>query len=210
MNKIELIIFDLDGTLYNLSDVVEMNYYMQLDFYSKYMHMDKEEVEEIFEHNNIFKLKNDKSKSATEFFIKQGIPAVEWNKYREENFDVSAIKKVPEINDQLLNEFRKIAPLVLLSSNSLSNIKRILRHLQIDGSLFEEIVCSDNMKNDGEFKKIDEMKKISEERNINCENILSIGDRYKTDIEPILSLGGMGIVVNAPKDLKAILDKIKF
>ena len=54
MNKIKLIIFDLDGTLYNLNDVVTMNYQMQLNFYSAYTSKSKKEVIEIFEKNNIF------------------------------------------------------------------------------------------------------------------------------------------------------------
>ena len=52
--EVKLIIFDLDGTLYNLNDVVAINYQMQLDFYMEYTKKDLNETVLKFEENNIF------------------------------------------------------------------------------------------------------------------------------------------------------------
>ena len=127
MNEIKLIVFDLDGTLYNLDDVVAMNYKMQLDFYASYSGKSKEEVILIFEENNIFPIMTEKSKSATEFFVRTGIPAREWNSYRENNFDVTGINKDTAANSKLIKQFSQLASLVLLSSNSKLNIEKVLK-----------------------------------------------------------------------------------
>lgn len=209
MNKIKLIIFDLDGTLYNLNDVVTMNYQMQLNFYSAYTSKSKKEVIEIFEKNNIFPVMTEKSKFATEFFARMDISVDEWNDYRESLFDVTAICTKNAVGFELIEKFRYFSPLVLLSSNSLNNIHRILKYINISSDLFDEIVCSDNKYGDGIFKKIDEMKLIAERKCISTNAMLSIGDRYKTDIDPIIRLGGQGIVVDGPQDLKVVYEAMK-
>lgn len=198
MKTIDLIIFDLDGTLYKLDDVIKMNYLMQLDFYSSYTGIDKNEVIRIFEENNIYQSISEKSKSATEFFNQSGIPIHEWNIYRETNFDVAAINKKNVINQEIIKMYNSIASLVLLSSNSYQNILNILNHIEISEELFKEIICSDHKFSDKSFKKIDEMKFLAERQNILFENIVSIGDRKLTDIDPMITLGGHGVLVNGP------------
>ena len=198
----------MDGTLYSLDDVVTMNYQMQLDFYSVYTGKDKNQVIKEFEANNIYPVMTEKSKSATEFFVGSGISSKEWNTYREEHFDVSAINKKTVVSSEVIYRFAEIATLVLLSSNSLYNIQKILKHINIDACVFKDILCSDHKYGNESFKKIDEMKYISSKYDIEPKNILSVGDRYKTDIEPILEIGGMGVVINGPQDLYGVLNAI--
>ena len=69
MDVIKLIIFDLDGTLYNLEDVALSNYKMQLNFYSFCTGKTNEEVVKVFEANDIYPIISRKSKSATDFFV---------------------------------------------------------------------------------------------------------------------------------------------
>ena len=209
MNEIKLIIFDLDGTLYNLDDVVSMNYEMQLNFYSSHTGQSKEQTIKIFEENNIYPVMTEKSKSATEFFVRSGILAKEWNDYREENFDVSVIDKHTVADGITIDGFSEIAPLVLLSSNSLSNIEKILDWIGIASSKFTDIICSDHKYSEGAFSKIEEMKLLSERFDVDPCHMFSIGDRYRTDIEPLVKLGGMGQTVKGPQDLHSVLESLK-
>ncbi len=198
MNNLNLIIFDLDGTLYYLEDVIGMNYQMQLDFYASYTGKSKVDSELTFEQNGIYPIVNEKSRSATEFFSKSGIPAKEWNSYRERHFDVMAIHADSAVKCDVVQSLSRICPLVILSSNSSGNIYQILNHINIPVLYFEEIICSDNQYGLGAFRKKEEMRLLTNRRNIPAESVLSIGDRYKTDIEPMLELGGRGILVNGP------------
>ena len=209
MKKINLLVFDLDGTLYNLDDVVGLNYKMQLDFYSEVMSTDYTETVAIFEENGIFPVIQQTSKSATEFFIKSGIPIEKWNEYRELHFDVRYINRENAASDYIISLFESIAPIVLLSSNSKNNIIRILEHIGIKQAHFEEIICSDNKYAEGSFNKLDEIKLIAKRKMISTENILSIGERYKTDVEPIISLNGMGVIVKGANQLLSVYDALK-
>lgn len=209
MLDIKLIIFDLDGTLYNLDDVVALNYKMQIDFYSQKVSKPRSEVINIFSENGIFPIMTEKSKSATEFFVRSGVSSNEWNSYREEHFDVSMIDKSCAATELQVKDFAEIAPLVLLSSNSFKNITKILSHIGIDKDLFEDIICSDHKYSDSSFKKIDEMKLLKDRYKIDASSVISVGDRFKTDIEPMLSIGGLGVRVNGPQDLSDVLDALK-
>lgn len=209
MREIKLIVFDLDGTLYNLDDVASMNYKMQVDFYTRFTGKTVDETVAVFEKNCLYPNICEKSKSATEFFLKNGIPAFEWNAYREEHFDITAIKEENAVSQEIMDEFKNIAPLVLLSSNSLRNIHRILKHIDLPFNLFDEIICSDCKHEIGTFLKKQEMKLIAERNNIYTNNMLSIGDRYKTDIEPMIELGGYGIAVNSQTELLRVCTALK-
>ena len=48
------------------------------------------------------------------------------------------------------------------------------------------------------------MRALAQRRKIELKNMLSIGDRYETDIRPALELGAMGIRVKGPEDLREI------
>lgn len=209
MNDLKLIIFDMDGTLYELNDVIKMNFQIQLDFYSKYTGKNKEEVLLIFRQNNIYPALCEKSKSATEFFLQMGVDLGEWNKYRETHFDVSRINIENAVQPELMKKFNKKFHLVLLSSNSKNNVQKILKHINIPTTLFDEIICSDNKYDVGPFKKINEMRLLAKKRGIPIESLLSIGDRFKTDVEPLIKLGGMGIVISGPQDLFDVYETIR-
>ena len=206
--EIKLIIFDLDGTLYNLNDVVAANYQMQLDFFMEYTKKDLNEAVLAFEENNIFPEKRKESRSATEYFARLGLPIKKWNQYREVCFNAEYINKEHAVKQSTLELFLKIAPLVLLSSNSYSNIHKILSHIDISELIFEEIICSDNCHCGEPFMKINEIRALAERREIDPKQIFSVGDRYNTDIKPLVDLGGSGEVVNGPGDLFRVYNLI--
>ena len=131
-----------------------------------------------------------------------------WKLYREEHFKVANINKEKAVSEKVISEFASIGKLVLLSSNSYKNIKEILNYLSIPQNLFDKIVCSDNF-NSQEFNKFDAMKHIMQEYEVSSEEVLSIGDRYETDIVPMIKLGGKGVLLSSPQSLKAICNDIK-
>ena len=69
---------------------------------------------------------------------------------------------------------------------------------------FEEIVCSDRCYAENGLKKRREMRALAKHRKIELKHMLSIGDRYETDIRPAVEFGGMGIQVQGPADLMKI------
>lgn len=205
---IELIVFDIDGTLYDLNDVITMNYKIQVDFISESFGWAQEKTKKFFSENNIYSFISDNSRSATELFIRLGLSREDWNVYREEHFDVNAINKEKAVTNTIIREFSSLCDIILLSSNSYKNIVKILNHINVDINLFSEIVCSDRFPVHSKFNKKEAFIYLSNTRKIKPANIISIGDRYQTDVKPLLELGGRGIVVSNIKGLKDFYDSI--
>ena len=209
MRRDDLIIFDMDGTLYDLDDVVRANYEMQVQFLLSKTGYNREQVEKYLDSNHIYPDIRRDSLSATELFAKEGYDIYEWSVFRESNFDVSSIKRDKAVNNAVLSEFKKISTLVLLSSNSYKTIEKVLTHLGCSITLFSKVLCSDNFSVGKAFSKGDAMSYIAKSFNISTQKLLSIGDRYKTDIEPMLRLGGKGILMHSPSILSKVLEDYK-
>lgn len=203
--EIRLIIFDLDGTLYDLSDVHSANYQLQVQFLMQQMHMTNQEAIDLQERNHIYPVITSESKSATECFARLGLDMDKWKQYRESHYDASKIDKTKAITEDVIRRFADICPLVLLSSNSLGNILNTLEYLEIDSQLFKTIYCSDNTPIDEPFNKKSAMQVISHQYKVKYGEMLSVGDRYQTDVVPMLELGGKGIVVKKPQYLEHVL-----
>lgn len=199
-----LIIFDLDGTLYDLNDVITSVYKSQVDFLSDYLRKPKSEIQELFAHNHIYPYKSANAASATELFENMGIDKQAWKEYKETHFDVSAIQLSHAVTEDILVRFSKFSKLMLLSSNTTNTISKILDRLRITSSLFCSVVCSDKRHGVSLFNKANEMKAIIREYGLSGHDFLSIGDRFQTDIYPALTVGGDGILVNGPDSIEYI------
>lgn len=206
--KIDAIILDMDGTLYNLDDVLSQVYQYQIEFLSAKKGWKKEQCVLFFEDNNIYPTMRKNSKSATELFQNLGIDKNEWKEYREIHFDVSRIDKNQAVSNKTLLDLSHIAPLFLLSSNTYKTIKEVLKHLEIDVSFFTDIYCSD-FNVSGSFNKKNAMQSICCKYSVSPIRLLSIGDRYNTDIKPVVELGGKGLQVTGPQALQKIMMDIK-
>lgn len=209
MNAYKIIIFDLDGTLYDLNDVVSMNYDIQFKFLKQNTSLNNDEISNLFQSNNIYKEKRISSKSCTELFIRMGFDKNKWNKFREANFNVNHININNCVKEESIIDLKKQYSVILLSSNSINNINRILKHININSQLFNEIICSDCNALKNNFNKKDAMEYI--EHKYKCEtcNMLSIGDRYETDIKPCISIGGDGILIKKPTNIVKIISDLK-
>lgn len=200
--KKKLIIFDLDGTLYNLDDVVPMYYSMEVDFVMKYYDISTYEAEELLNKNGILPYRTENAKSATDFFINSGIPLNCWTKYREDNFNPDCINSDNAAKTEDIRIYSEFANLILMSSNTFKNICKILEKIKIDKNIFDEIVCSDQSPCSEKFSKKESMEKIIKKYNFDVLDTFSIGDRFNTDIDPMLKLGGNGILIKNPLFLK--------
>lgn len=199
-----LIVFDVDGTFYDLDDVVRDNYDMQVDFYAAEKKLSKEMVKHIFEKNSILPYKSEKARSATEFFLKNGISSDCWQTYRDAYTTPSNIRRETAVSKDLLKQYAELSKLVLLSSNTEENIYGTLNWLGIDRGFFDNIFCSTTKSDNQPFSKIMMIEKILERYSVEPGAVLSIGDRYATDIKPLVDLGGDGVLIRTPEELKEI------
>ena len=209
MPPIELIILDLDGTLYDLNDVLPSVYETQVSFLCKKTGKSREDVIAFLSKNHIYKEKTKDSKSATELFLSNGLSLSEWTLYRETHFDVTKIDKQKAANEKTIKNFSQFGAIVLLSSNAYSIIERILSHLSISPFIFKEIVCSDRFMADKPFTKKEAMKLLSAKYHTDFTNMISIGDRFETDILPLLELGGHGVLLKSSSSISFLSDDFR-
>ena len=204
--EIELIIFDFDGTIYDLSDVNSHIYNMEVNYLSYKLKIGEMESKQLLNMNHIYPIVKSDSESATSFFERLGFDKVEWLEYKEKHFDESLIKKENSIDLKFLIEIKQKYKVALVTTNSTKVINRILLHLNIDHSMFDLIVCNDGLINGYNKKSV--FQSISKQFDVPFEKMVSVGDRYKTDIIPMLELGGRGVLIHSPKDINILLNNV--
>jgi len=207
--NIELIILDLDGTLYDIEDVIKSVFQTQISFLSLKTHKGYDEIKRLLMDNCVFPYVSNNSKSATELFAQMGFDKEEWTDYRNEHFDVSTIQAEKSVKENVINRLCKDFKVILLSSNTQSIIDKILSHLKISKDYFQEMVCSDRFPASHHFNKKEAIEYLSGKYDVPYSRMISIGDRYQTDIKPMFELGGMGILLHSPQHLGKVADDIK-
>lgn len=205
----EVIIFDMDGTLYDLNDVVQSNYDMQVDFLSSKLNMDKKAAICFLEDHHVYPVIKKDSMSATELFLQIGLNKKEWSEYRDKRFDVNKIDISKSVDANTLIKFSEFGVVVLLSSNAYIVLEKVLNHLNISPLIFNEIICSDRFPYNVPFKKKKAMEYLSEKYDVDYSHMYSIGDRYSTDILPLLELGGKGILIKKTSSIIHVLSDME-
>lgn len=198
----------MDGTLYDLTDVVKMNYDMQVKFLCTKKRITEQEATLFLAENHVYPIMKEDSKSATELFLQIGLDTKEWSDFRNTHFDVTKIDKKKAVSEAVLKQFSKFGIIVLLSSNAYSVLEKVLRHIAINTSLFDEIICSDRFPYQLPFKKKLAMEFLGEKYKVDYKDMYSIGDRYKTDIEPMLEIGGRGILLKKNLGLNRVYNDL--
>ena len=204
-----LIVMDMDGTLYDLADVAAANFEIQIEFLSKKTGLTRADAVSYFENHDVYPVVTEKSRSATELFAKEGFSLLEWNDFRKARFPIEHINTAKAASPDTVCGFRKLGACTLLTSNSFSAITAVLGKLSVPIDVFDAIVCSDRYDRTTPFKKIDAMHDLLDRFSAIPEQLISIGDRFKTDIAPALALGGAGFLVNMPSGLDAVLRDIE-
>lgn len=194
-----LIIFDMDGTLYDLSDVMSTVYETQVSFLCERMGWAKGKAIQLLRENDVEPHVTKNSKSATELFMRLGFGRKEWAEYRQKHFPVEKIDSAKAAEPVLIERFAKLGDIVLLTSNTSRVCGGILARIGLAENLFMRIICSDTTGEEIPFDKYHEMKKLMDAHMY--DTLISIGDRYQTDIVPALKLGGCGCLVSGCNSL---------
>lgn len=197
-----VIFFDFDGTLYDISSVREMMFRIESDFLCEYARMSRNEAKNFMLSEKIITANPSEASSATECFIRMGISPEIWKVYRTKRFDFSCINPEKSVRQEIIEGFKIFGDVILLSSNTLSTIHEIMRRININPSIFSSITCSDTVT--GKFSKREIFAGFIHDR-----DVLSIGDRYNTDILPLLQFGGRGVLVDGPQSLPHVLHDMK-
>ena len=200
-----LIVFDMDGTLYGLNAVLPLVYETQIAFLRLKKNVSRDEAVSFFNDNCVFPFVSEKSRSATRLFQESGFDLQEWNEFREARFPFDAIAPNAAVSMTMMEGFRQLGTCVLVTSNSPNNVNRILDKIGIRPTVFNRIVSNDSTSDKRPFEKTDALRRLLDDYSAQPHQAFSIGDRFPTDIEPMLSLGGNGVLVSTPESLQRVL-----
>ena len=190
-----LIILDMDGTLYDINDVMDAVYATQVAFLRDRMGWTDTKAIQFLSDNEIEPHVTKKSKSATSLFVQMGFGRKEWTEYRQQRFPIDRINPSRAASAAQVERFSRLGDVALLTSNTSQVCGKILTKIGIAQGLFQTIVCSDTTGENTSFDKYREMEKLMGAKTYG--SVISIGDRYQTDIVPALRLGGSGCLVKS-------------
>jgi len=203
MKEIKLIIFDMDGTVYDMGDMAENLYRISVAYLMDRFHYSYQNANAFLKENQIFPYPLSGSNSSTQLFVQMGADLRHWNEYRSARYNFDRIRKENAVREEDLLFFKEIAPIVLLTNNTSRNTRRVLDHIGIGLALFDKVQCNDGPR--ATVSKTSAMKQLIEEYGIQPEEALSIGDRYQIDARPMLELGGKAIIVRNPSAFREII-----
>ena len=200
-----LIIFDMDGTLYRLDAVLPAVYEIQIAFLMNKKGWTRDKAVSFFSDNCVYPHVVEKSRSATRLFQELGFDLKEWNSFREARFPFDAVEPSSAVSGNLMAGFGELGASILVTSNSRMNAERILEKIGIGRSCFAQIICNDSDFSEQRFSKEEIFKRLLDRYSLPLQQAFSIGDRYLTDIEPMLKLGGSGVLVSSPESLPVVM-----
>lgn len=204
--EIRLFIFDLDGTFYDISDLIAYNFRQETAFLMKKLNIEKEEAEKQLKENGIYPEVRDDAKSCSEYFGRLGLDLSEWNRIRTLDFPAHLINRNNAVSQETIGIYKEKGIVTLVSNNTMENIQKVFDHLGIDKGSFEDIVSKETQGLTS-ADKTDAYRRIMEKHHIRPSEVLAIGDRYNIDVLPVLRLNGRGAVVSGPKGVKDLIEE---
>lgn len=208
--NIKCVIFDFDETLY-YSETMEDEYIEYIKkAVIKLTNQSEEKVVSLMEEIGFVK-DNQKRPRMRNSVVYFGSSIKDWEKYRKTHFFIPNPLNIIAVNNKSLRQLKKLYTLSIVSTEMISNIKIKAKYFDIDLSNFKYIYGSTSYGIN--TYKSSFYKEIIKKDNYKAEEVVVVGDRLKGDIEPLIEMGGNGILIKTNKDLeKAIqflLDKNK-
>ncbi|WP_191299152.1 HAD family hydrolase [Lentzea cavernae] len=202
-----LVVFDLDGTLYPKEAYAEQvlavigRMFVELRGSSQ-AHAD-EKVAGLREAMRT----NWSGTSTTSFVRANGFDVAQWLEYREAHLSIAdgLVRDEDVVRD--LARLREVVPIVLLTNNTRGAMTAILDKVGLGTGGFTQVFTSEDSR-DTPKPDPGAFQVVLDRCGVPAERTWSVGDRVDIDIAPLVRLGGSGIAVDGPADLRAAVDHL--
>ena len=200
-HKCKVLIFDFDETLYYSHNMKDYYVNYILTTLQNLTDLTKEKALELMNKYG-FTSNNGERVSFGKNCDKFGVTKQQWNNYRIDNFFQIDYSSAEIVDNSLLNDLSKLFNLYIVSNEILENLEYKAKMLNIDLSVFKKIYAP--LKKDVlnyKSSKQEIYKQIIEEENCKPQEVFAIGDRYAVDVQPLIELGGTGLLVKRPSEI---------
>lgn len=204
---IKVILFDLDGTLYNSAEVRAKFAEAAYHALAKLKNISVEEATTLIEDTREkLKEKHGFPVPYTLTLVRFGMPVEMWHK---ENIDYFDPRDYLSANGELRNmllDLKKRCRLAILTNNNNVQAKRILEALKVQ-DLFDQVFTYNTfktMKPNPQF-----FKKAAKAMDVTPKECLVVGDRYSVDLIPAQELGMQIYEVKGPDDIPKLVTALR-
>lgn len=199
----KVLVFDFDETLYYSPDIRE--YYIRYikSTILKLSNLSESETDSLMEEVG-FTMENKASPSFSSSCGRFGIEKSAWDNYRIDNFFEINYKNAESIDNSVLLNLSKRYPLYIVTNEAYKNILIKAERLGIDVTVFKKIFApsSEALRSGNVKTKKERYTEIINSEHISPSEILVIGDRVKVDVDPMLELGGNGLIITRPYEIE--------
>jgi FMN phosphatase YigB (HAD superfamily) len=206
MKDIKVIIFDFDETMYYSSTI--------RDFYINFIKKtimtlsSKSEEETLILMKEVgFTKENKASPSFSSSCGRFGITKQQWDDYRIDNFFEIDYATAEVIDGKLLKNLSEKFPLYIVTNEIYKNLLIKAKNMNINLDFFKKLYAPSPEQLGNYFTKKQIYEEIIKNEGVKSNEVLVIGDRIKVDVNPVLELGGNGLIVKHPNEIKEFFDK---
>ena len=188
MQEIKVVIFDFDNTLYRNITFDDWRTYCNSALRELLSFLSLEEMEEAINNQQDYS-----DISIIKTLKKYNISYNVWLNYRDNNLRNCNVDNAFVVSNETIKQFAKNYVLYIATFNTRKHVESVGEKIGLDLSFFKDIITVD-YKNEISEKSV-MYSKIAKRENVNVENLFVIGDKFESDVEPMLNIGGKGKVV---------------
>jgi HAD superfamily hydrolase (TIGR01549 family) len=204
---IKVILFDLDGTLYDSAEVRGKFAEAAYHALAKLKSIPVEEATALIEDTREkLKEKHGFPVPYTLTLVRFGMPVETWHKENISYFDPRDYLSANDELRKMLLVLKKRCRLAILTNNNEVQAKRILEALKVQ-DLFDRVFTYNTfktMKPNPQF-----FKKAAKAMEVTLEECLVVGDRYSVDLIPAQELGMQIYEVKGPDDILRLVTALR-
>ncbi len=183
----KIIIFDLDGTLYDTEEINNQNLFSSIISIQEYLNIEYNEAIKILEENRKLPNNEDNKKSLAETLENIGVPNEIIEKNQLKYIEPELYIQKDEILVDLIRMLKHSAKLAVFTNTRNIIAHKILQCLGFNPNDFDLVMTGDMLQQAKPSTR--ELRKCIEMLNGSIENSIIIGDRWHVDIEPAIKIG---------------------
>lgn len=196
----ELVVFDLDGTLYPRERYVDL----VLDVIGRGL-VELNGATPDTARSRVASLRammeeNWDGTSTTAFMIAEGVDAATWRDFRTQHLDIASGLAPDDRVVSPVEHLRRHVPAALLTNNTRALADQILQKIGFSDDAFDAVISAEDV---GAHPKPSSaaFQTVVDRLRVPARNIWGIGDRYDIDIAPLAAIGGAGVSVSGPAEI---------
>ncbi|MCM1042873.1 MAG: HAD hydrolase-like protein [Corallococcus sp.] len=202
IEDVEVIIFDFDETLYSCNGLRSCYFAHIRRALKNILGLDERQAAALMEKYG-FVTDNPNAPSFNSTVEKMGISKETWRQYREDNVMQLDYDTLKCVDNGILKQLSHKRRLYIVSNEIMKHLVYKAEHMGLDLAPFTQVLCAFAEGSRFQGDKKDAYQEILAKEGIPAEKVLVIGDRIKVDLQPIIDMGGNGLLITNVTEIES-------